>query len=206
MLSLPYRLLLDDTVPPTFQLMPMLFDRGGAVTAFPASMFAPLKRVGWTVAARSFMVWSKMYSVASSQLKDSFSCLSSGSDRALTQQISDIALFLYLPCCCLQVATQSPSSLAITSAALTVGQTELLLSNSSDIALSSVQALPVCGNGVCEVGERPNVASVGLTAKGAGPPSCCRHCGRGCCQGLLVHLHKVFALHIFAWHDHRTCS
>ena len=81
--------------------------------------------------------------------------------------------------CCLQVATQSPSSLAITSAALTVGQTEYLLSNSSDIALSSVQALAVCGNGVCEIGERPNVASVGLTAKGAAPPSCCRHRAKG---------------------------
>ncbi len=66
------------------------------------------------------------------------------------------------------IAAASATSAAITSAALTFGQAQLLLSDATaleDVVLA-IAAVAVCGNGVCELGERPNATAAGVNATG----------------------------------------
>ena len=66
------------------------------------------------------------------------------------------------------VAASSPTSLAVTSAALTFGQAQMLLAGSTalDNEILAIAAVAVCGNGVCELGERPNATAAGVNATG----------------------------------------
>ncbi|DBB00879.1 TPA: hypothetical protein ACH3X1_000798 [Trebouxia sp. C0004] len=66
------------------------------------------------------------------------------------------------------IAAASATSAAITSAALTFGQAQLLLSDATalDDVVLAIAAVAVCGNGVCELGERPNATAAGVNATG----------------------------------------
>ena len=66
------------------------------------------------------------------------------------------------------VAASSPTSSAVTSAALTFGQAQMLLADSTalDNEILAIAAVAVCGNGVCELGERPNATAAGVNATG----------------------------------------
>jgi len=68
------------------------------------------------------------------------------------------------------IAAASATSAAITSAALTFGQAQLLLSDATalDDVVLAIAAVAVCGNGVCELGERPNATAIGVNATGTG--------------------------------------
>ncbi|KAL0022292.1 hypothetical protein WJX79_005985 [Trebouxia sp. C0005] len=72
------------------------------------------------------------------------------------------------------VAAASATSAAITSAALTFGQAQLLLSDATalDDVVLAIAAVAVCGNGVCELGERPNATAAGVNATGGCPEDC----------------------------------
>ena len=67
-----------------------------------------------------------------------------------------------------EVAASSPTSFAVTSAALTFGQAQMLLAGSTalDNEILAIAAVAVCGNGVCELGERPNATAAGVNATG----------------------------------------
>ena len=66
------------------------------------------------------------------------------------------------------IAAASATSAAITSAALTFGQAQLLLSDATalDDVVLAIAAVAVCGNGVCELGERSNATAAGVNATG----------------------------------------
>ena len=66
------------------------------------------------------------------------------------------------------VAVATPTSDAITVATLTFGQAQLLLSEATalDDEILAISAVAVCGNGVCELGERPNATAAGVNATG----------------------------------------
>ena len=66
------------------------------------------------------------------------------------------------------VAAGSSTTSAITVAALTFGQAQLLLSDATalDNEVLAIAAVAVCGNGVCELGERPNATAAGVNATG----------------------------------------
>ncbi|DBB00425.1 TPA: hypothetical protein ACH3X3_002146 [Trebouxia sp. C0006] len=72
------------------------------------------------------------------------------------------------------IAAASATSAAITSAALTFGQAQLLLSDATalDDVVLAIAAVAVCGNGVCELGERPNATAIGVNATGGCPEDC----------------------------------
>ena len=66
------------------------------------------------------------------------------------------------------IAAGSPTSRAITSEALTFGQAQLLLSEATTLEneVLAIAAIAVCGNGVCELGERANATAAGVNATG----------------------------------------
>ena len=66
------------------------------------------------------------------------------------------------------VAAATRSSAAITVATLTFGQAQLLLSEATalDDDILAISAVAVCGNGICELGERPNATAAGVNATG----------------------------------------
>ena len=76
------------------------------------------------------------------------------------------------------IAAASATSAAITSAALTFGQAQLLLSDATalDDVVLAIAAVAVCGNGVCELGERPNATAIGVNATGTGLALLFDHC------------------------------
>ena len=67
------------------------------------------------------------------------------------------------------VAAASPTSNAITVATLTFGQAQLMLSDATALQdeILAIAAVAVCGNGVCELGERPNSTAAAVNATGA---------------------------------------
>ena len=72
------------------------------------------------------------------------------------------------------VPADTSTSSAITVATLTFGQAQLLLSEASELEdeILAIAAVAVCGNGVCELGERPNATAAGVNATGQVAPRC----------------------------------
>ncbi|CAL8471031.1 g10573 [Coccomyxa elongata] len=77
------------------------------------------------------------------------------------------------------IDASTPSSRATTSTTLTIGQVEYLLDmavtsagSNAELAVLDVAAVAVCGNSVCEIGERP-VANTSSTVGSAGCPIDC---------------------------------
>ncbi|KAK9829530.1 hypothetical protein WJX72_006342 [[Myrmecia] bisecta] len=73
------------------------------------------------------------------------------------------------------VASQATSSKAITSTGLTVGQVQYLLNTDPQAAsynVLSVEAVSLCGNSICELGERPTIITEGASPKGGCPGDC----------------------------------
>ncbi len=66
------------------------------------------------------------------------------------------------------IAAASTTSSAITVKALTFGQAQLLLTDATATfnEVLAIAAVAVCGNGVCELGERPNATAAGVNATG----------------------------------------
>lgn len=66
------------------------------------------------------------------------------------------------------VPADSTTSSAITVATLTFGQAQLLLSEATALQdeILAIAAVAVCGNGVCELGERPNATAAAVNATG----------------------------------------
>ena len=67
-----------------------------------------------------------------------------------------------------EVASASATSKAITVATLTFGQAQLLLGDATALQdqILAIAAVAVCGNGVCELGERPNSTAAAVNATG----------------------------------------
>lgn len=70
------------------------------------------------------------------------------------------------------------TSAAITVATLTFGQAQLLLSEATALEdeVLAIAAVAVCGNGVCELGERPNATAAGVNATGQCKTTRFLHC------------------------------
>ena len=66
------------------------------------------------------------------------------------------------------VSAATTTSAAITVATLTFGQAQLLLSEATALEdeILAISAVALCGNGVCELGERPNATAAGVNATG----------------------------------------
>lgn len=71
-----------------------------------------------------------------------------------------------------EVASSSATSKAITVATLTFGQAQLLLGDATALQdqILAIAAVAVCGNGVCELGERPNSTAAAVNATGDTAP------------------------------------
>ena len=69
------------------------------------------------------------------------------------------------------VAASSATSQAVTVATLTFGQAQMLLSDATALqdGILAIAAVAVCGNGVCELGERPNSTAAAVNATGNTP-------------------------------------
>lgn len=67
-----------------------------------------------------------------------------------------------------EVASSSATSKAITVATLTFGQAQLLLGDATALQdeILAIAAVAVCGNGICELGERPNSTAAAVNATG----------------------------------------
>ena len=68
-----------------------------------------------------------------------------------------------------EVAPASATSRAITVATLTFGQAQLLLGDATALQdqILAIAAVAVCGNGICELGERPNSTAAAVVATGS---------------------------------------
>lgn len=67
-----------------------------------------------------------------------------------------------------EVASASATSRAVTVATLTFGQAQLLLGDAAALQdqVLAIAAVAVCGNGICELGERPNSTAAAVVATG----------------------------------------
>ena len=76
---------------------------------------------------------------------------------------SDSSMVVY------EVASASATSRAVTVATLTFGQAQLLLGDATALQddILAIAAVAVCGNGVCELGERPNSTAAAVNATGS---------------------------------------
>lgn len=81
---------------------------------------------------------------------------------ATTTGSSDSSMVVY------EVVSSSATSKAITVATLTFGQAQLLLADATALQdkILAIAAVAVCGNGVCELGERPMSTAAAVNATG----------------------------------------
>lgn len=81
---------------------------------------------------------------------------------ASTASINMSSMVLY------NIPADTSTSAAITVAYLTFGQAQLLLSEATTLEdqILAIAAVAVCGNGMCELGERPNATAAGVNATG----------------------------------------
>lgn len=81
---------------------------------------------------------------------------------ATTTGSSDAKMVVY------EVASSSATSKAVTVATLTFGQAQLLLGDATALQdkILAIAAVAVCGNGVCELGERPVSTAAAVNATG----------------------------------------
>ena len=94
------------------------------------------------------------------------------------------------------VAAASATSNAITVATLTFGQAQLMLTDATALQddILAIAAVAVCGNGVCELGERPNSTAAAVNATGTDAlPETAGRCCTTCQQGWPAHATAVFA-------------
>lgn len=104
-----------------------------------------------------------------------------------------------------EIPAASTTSSAITVATLTFGQAQLLLSKATALEneILAIAAVAVCGNGVCELGERPNATAAAVNA--TGQFECCLACtfmGRQITVNLwsLRTCKVLHTLTLHAWH------